>query len=114
MAVWLPVLKATLPYLTQIVAAAIPAFTSKTATGKPDEVVPRQIAELQTAVTHNAESVKALATQLKGALEGIDAGIDAGAVRLQRDLARLRRLAYAAVAASGVALVIAGWALFLR
>ena len=114
MAVWLPVLKATLPYLTQIVAAAIPAFTSKTATGKPDEVLPRQIAELQTAVTHNAESVKALAIQLKSALEGIDAGIDAGAARLQHDLTRLRRLAHAAIAVSGVAIVIATWALYQR
>ena len=86
MAGWIPVLKASLPYVTQIVTAALPAFTSKPAPGQPDEVVPKQIAELQSAVTQNAESVKTLATQLKEAIEGIDAGAaDQGVVALRAE-----------------------------
>jgi hypothetical protein len=108
MAVWLPVLKATLPYVTQIVTSAIPAFTSRPANAKPDEIVPRQIAELQTAVTHNAESVKALATQLKDALEGIDAG----AARLQQELRFVRRLAGSALAVAVLAVATSLWLAF--
>ena len=93
MAAWLPFIKASLPYVTQIVTAAIPAFTSKPSNEKPDELVPKQIAELQSAVTHNAEAVKSLATQLKETIEGIDSG----AARLQNELARLRRLTIAAL-----------------
>ena len=47
MAGWLPVLKASLPYVSQIVTAALPAFTSKPPGARPEEVAPRQIAELQ-------------------------------------------------------------------
>ena len=43
MPAWLPLLKTTLPYVTQIVATAIPAFTSKTDASKVDPVVTRQI-----------------------------------------------------------------------
>lgn len=103
MAAWLPFLKASLPYVTQIVTAAIPAFTSKPAGENTNELVAKQIAELQTAVTHNAESLKGLATQLKEALEGIDAG----AARLQTELVRQRRLTLVAVLVAAVSLVLA-------
>lgn len=93
MAAWLPLLKASLPYITQIVTAAIPAFTSKTYTDKPAEVIPTQIAELQSAVTQNAEAVKALATQLKGTIEGIDTG----AAKLEQEIKALKRLARIAI-----------------
>ena len=89
MAAWLPLLKASLPYISQIVTAAIPAFTSKTSADKSAEVVPTQIAELQSAVTQNAEAVKALATQLKGTIEGIDTG----AAKLEQEIKALKRLA---------------------
>lgn len=96
MAAWLPILKATLPYITQIVTSAIPAFTSKPSPTKSAEPVPTQIAELQSAVTHNAESVKALALQLKDTLEGIDAG----AAHLEQDIRSLRRLVWIAIVLS--------------
>jgi len=104
MAAWLPVIKASLPYVTQIVTAAIPAFTSKTPNAPPDELVPKQIAELQAAVTHNAEAVKALATQLKETIEAIDQS----AVKLDAELARQRRMTTIAIgiAASGMAIAI--------
>jgi hypothetical protein len=88
MAVFLPVLKIALPYITQIVTAAVPMFTSRSASGKDDEVVPQQIRELQSAVTQNAESVKGLALQFKETVEGIDAA----AARLQKEIVGLRRL----------------------
>lgn len=110
MAAWLPVLKASLPYLTKIVAAAIPAFTSRSGSEKPDEVVPRQIAELQTAVTTNAEAIKALAAQLKQTIEGIDPGVE----KLQQEILRLRRLAFVAVVLAAMALGTALWAVLGR
>ena len=93
MATWLPVIKASLPYVTQIVTAAIPAFTSKSVNSPPDEVVPKQIEELQAAVTHNAEAVKGLATQLKETIEAIDQS----AVKLEAELVRQRRMTLLAV-----------------
>lgn len=107
MVAWIPILKASLPYIGQIVGAAIPAFTSKPEHGKSDEIIPQQIAELQTAVTHNAESVKALATQLKEAIQSIDAG----AAKLQQEITRLRRLALLAVLLAVFSTSAALWAI---
>jgi hypothetical protein len=108
MAVWLPLLKASLPYITQIVTAAIPAFTAKSSADKPSEVVPTQIAELQSAVTHNAEAVKALATQLKGTIEGIDTG----AAKLEQEIRSLKRVARIAILLALIGIATAIWAWF--
>lgn len=103
MAAFLPVLKVALPYITQIVTATLPMFTAKSADGKADEVIPKQIRELQSAVTQNAESVKGLALQFKETIESLDAV----AFRLQQQVVFLKRLAVfsavVAVAAVGVA-----------
>ncbi|HEY0296518.1 MAG TPA: hypothetical protein VGC69_14415 [Bordetella sp.] len=112
MPVWLPILKASLPYLTQIVTTAIPVFTSRSAgkaSGKPlpDEVVGRQIAELQEAVTQNAESVHTLASKLQDTLQGIDFAANG----LQSQLASLRRLARTALVVAVASLCVAAWAL---
>ena len=71
MAAWLPVLKAALPYLSNIVAAAIPAFTSRKGQDVSSDLVAQQITELQTAVTHNAEAVKTLAAQFEKTLTAL-------------------------------------------
>ena len=74
MAVWLPVLKAALPYISNIVAAALPAFTqrkSAEAAGAAD-LINQQIAELQTAVTGNAAALKTLAEQVEKTLTALD------------------------------------------
>lgn len=105
MAVFFPALKVALPYITQIVTAALPMFTAKSAEGKADEVVPKQIRELQSAVTQNAESVKGLALQLKETIEGVDAA----AAKLQQEIVFLRRLAVFAVAVAVVAVGVAVW-----
>lgn len=103
MAAFLPALKIALPYITQIVTAAVPMFTSKPASGKQDEIIPQQIRELQDAVTHNAESVKGLATQWKGTIEGIDAA----AGRMQQEIVMLKRLVYCSTAIALVASLLA-------
>jgi hypothetical protein len=107
MAVWLPALKALLPYITQIVTAAIPAFTTRSDQARAAEVVPRQIQELQAAVTHNAESVKILADQLQQAITSIDAAVAAA----EREMGLLRRLAAAAIllAVLALGLGVAAW-----
>ncbi|WP_353152561.1 hypothetical protein [Pollutimonas bauzanensis] len=106
MAAFLPVLKVALPYITQIVTATLPMFTAKSAEGKADEVIPKQIRELQSAVTQNAESVKGLALQLKETIEGLDAA----AIRLQKEIVFLRRLAIASVVIAAGAVGVAVWA----
>ena len=98
MAAWLPALKALLPYATQIVTAAIPAFTRKT--GPAQDVIPQQIQELQGAVIHNAESVKILATQMQQVITGIDSG----AVRIERDMRISKRLSVIAIVLSLIAI----------
>ena len=107
MAAWIPFVKAAIPFITQVLTGNIPVFTSKSAAGKSDEVVAKQIDELQAAVTHNAESVKALAVQLKDALEKIDAA----AVELERRLELQQRIAVAALCLAGVSVAVAVWAL---
>ena len=74
MAVWIPVLKAALPYVSNLVATALPVFTSKKEQEASAELVARQIAELQTAVTGNAEAVKGLAAQLEKTITALEAG----------------------------------------
>ena len=104
MAAWLPALKALLPYATQIVTAAIPAFTRRAG----QDVIPQQIQELQGAVVHNAESVKMLATQMQQVITTIDSG----AARIEHDMRTVKRLSIIAIILSivAIALSIASWA----
>ena len=92
----LPTLKVILPYVTQIVTAALPVFTSKPEKGKAQDVIPQQISELQVAVTDNAESLKTLATQL----QQTDTSIDSGSIKLDEELRIIKRLSKLAVALS--------------
>jgi septal ring factor EnvC (AmiA/AmiB activator) len=86
MAAWLPLLNASLPYVTQLITVAIPAFTSKPGAGKSEDIVAKQVTELQAAVTGNAESIRGLAAELKQTIEGIDAAGQA----LQQQIAELQ------------------------
>lgn len=72
MPAWLPILKTILPYLTTIVTAAVPAFTARRENGKSANLVAEQIAELQDAVSRNAESVRVLAEQMQRTIEAIE------------------------------------------
>ena len=88
MAAIVPILKALLPHVTQIATVAIPAFTKKPAAAKLDPVVAQQIEELQTAATKNAESIHVLAEKLQETIQGIEVGAE----KIQRDMAKLRTL----------------------
>ena len=85
MAGWLlPALKAMLPHVGDIVAAAKPVFTKK----KPGPGTPpgevQQIAELQAAVSQNAEHVRELAAQLQSTVAAIEKGAELAESRLRR------------------------------
>ena len=90
MAAWLPVLKAALPYIGNIVAAALPVFTARRELDASAELVSRQIAELQEAVTGNAAAVKGLAAQVEQTITALDAGEAELAQRLATAFATLQ------------------------
>jgi t-SNARE complex subunit (syntaxin) len=100
MAAWLSALKAVLPYVTNIVTAAIPAFTARKGQDRSAEVTAQQIAELQDAATHNAESVKVLAEQLQRTVSALEQG----AANVDRALRRLRALAAGSLLLAVIAL----------
>jgi hypothetical protein len=101
MAAWLPALKVMLPYLTQIVTAAIPAFTKKPSEDGSQEVIANQITELQNAVIHNAESMKTLATQLQQVINGLESG----AAKAEKEVKVTKRLSVLAIIISSIAIV---------
>lgn len=88
MALWLPALKVALPYVASIVSSAIPVFTARKDQEKANDLISRQIGELQDAVTGNAAAVKVLAEQLANAL----AAAEQGAETLEQSLDESRRL----------------------
>jgi len=103
MAAWIPILKASLPYLTQIVATTIPAFTSKPDASKADPVTAKQIAELQKAATHNAETIRVLAEKLQQTIEGVDQA----AAELQKQNSRLKNALILSTTLAVIALFLA-------
>ncbi len=107
MPAWLPILKAALPYVTQIVTTAIPVFSAKTPASKGDDVLSRQISELQSAATQNAESIRVLAEKLQATIQGIDAAANT----LQKGLITLKRLVIGALLLAVIALLLAAWSL---
>lgn len=68
----LPIIKAVAPFIAQIATSAIPAFTSKPAAAKSDPVLSKQIEELQTAVTQNAQSLHLLAEKLQQVINDLE------------------------------------------
>ena len=102
MSSWIPLIKTAIPYVVQVLSIAIPAFTSRSSSKETDDIVPEQIAELQGAVTQNAESVKVLAEHLKGTLEGVDTA----AIKLQKELVFTRKLSLIAIIVSVLSVLI--------
>lgn len=107
MAAWLPLLKASLPYVTQIVTATLPVFTSKAGKTDSKDLIEKQVAELQSAVTQNAEAIRLLAAELKQTIEGIAAAGQAQQVELKA----LRRVVLVSSVTAVVAAGVAIWAL---
>jgi hypothetical protein len=106
MPAWLPILKASLPYVTQIVTAAIPAFTRQES-ARTEPLVEKQIEELQAAATHNAESIRVLADKLSQTLQTLEGA----ATEMENRAARLQKIAFAACGLAALALAVAGYAL---
>ena len=98
----LPIIKAVAPYVAQIATAAIPAFTSKPAeTAKIDPVIAKQIEELQTAATQNAQSIHVLAEKLQQAMQGIEgAALDA-----KKQIAAYKTMLFVAFVFSSVSML---------
>lgn len=88
MAAWLPVLKAALPYISDIVVATLPKFTKPKPAEAPGaaDLTNQQIAELQTAVTGNAAALKTLAEQVEKTLTALDGSEAELAQRLTQQL----------------------------
>ena len=83
MAGWLiPALKAVLPHVGDILAAAKPVFTRK----RPEtgEQAVQQISELQAAVTQNAEHIRELAAQLQSTVAALEKAAEIAEARLRR------------------------------
>ena len=104
MAAWLiPALKAVLPHIGTIIAAAAPVFTRKGADAANQALLQQQITELQSAASQNAEHIKELAAQLQSTV----AALEQGAAIAEAKLRRVVLLCVAATAVSAVSLGIA-------
>jgi len=99
---FLSIIKAVAPYIAQVATAAIPAFTSKPEAAKSDQVVAKQIQELQEAATQNAQSIHILAEKLQQAIQSIEsAGQDA-----QRQISSYKVMIAGSLGLSAVSLAI--------
>jgi hypothetical protein len=106
MASWLiPALKAVLPHVGDIVAAAKPVFTKKKPEAGAQGGEAQQIAELQAAVSQNAEHVRELAAQLQSAVTAIEKGAEIAESRLRRAVLFCAVAVALSLFALGVALI---------
>jgi hypothetical protein len=114
MAAWfVPAVKAILPYVSSIVTAAMPVFTTR----KSDEAVAaqaqllqKQIAELQSAASKNAVHIKELAEQLQKTVAALEQGASLAESRFRR----MAALCIGAIIVSCIALGVSFIALFRR
>jgi hypothetical protein len=103
MPAWLwPAVKLILPHVSNIVAAAKPAFTKKAETSAGEGgVVQQQIAELQAAASQNASHIKELAEQLRLTVAALEQAATETEKRIRRAYAfAISALAVAALAAA--------------
>ena len=114
MAAWLiPAVKAILPFISPIVSAALPVFTTRKSDAPvpdPSGVLQQQITELQTAASQNAAHVKELAAQLQKTITALEQGAAVAEARFKRT----SWLCGMAIALSLAALVVSLAAWFAR
>lgn len=85
MAGWvLPALKAILPHVGTIVEAAKPVFRRPNVGGETKQTVEMQIAELQEAITQNADHITALAQQLQKTVTVLEQEAETTRAKLKR------------------------------
>ena len=104
---WLTALNTALPYVESLAKLALPVFGQRKQAKEATDASQQQLAELQTAVTDNAEHVRELAVQLQQALKALEqAGVELAATqrRQRRSLALTLALALLALALEAVAL----------
>lgn len=104
MAGWLAL---AVPYIPEIIKIARPLFTRGNPQEKSAEVVAQQIAELQTAVIQNSESIKLLATEMQHTIDALQTG----AAELEKKLERAGILLIISTTISILAICIAAYAL---
>jgi hypothetical protein len=108
MAGWvLPALKAILPHVGTIVEAAKPVFRRASGAGEAKQTVEEQIAEVQLAITQNADHIKALAEQLRKTVTVLEQEAETTRAKLKRAYA----LGWLALACSVVSTAMAAVAL---
>lgn len=86
MATWLPVAKAILPYLGEIINAAKPAFTKRSGANAISqiEILQQQVVELQSASLQNMQNTKELAEQLQTAISTLERTLLASDEKVRR------------------------------
>jgi hypothetical protein len=100
MPAWLiPALKAALPHIATIIAAAAPVFTRKNA----DAVA---ITELQSAASQNAAHIKELAAELQSTVAALEEAASIAETKLRRALLLCVASAVLSAIAVGIALVL--------
>ncbi|MDD4886635.1 MAG: chemotaxis protein [Thiomonas sp.] len=100
---WMTAIGAALPYIESVAKLALPVFKQRKSDKEAADSLQKQIEELQTAVTHNAEHVRALAQQLQTTVSALE---QAG-VQLAQAQRRQQRWAVLALALGAVALLLA-------
>jgi hypothetical protein len=114
MAAWLiPAVKAILPFVSPIVSAALPVFTTRKSDVPVQDqsgVLQQQITELQTAASQNALHVKDLAEQLQKTVTALEQGAAIAESRFRR----MAVLCGVAIVLSLVAVGVSFAALFSR
>ncbi|MDP5008084.1 MAG: hypothetical protein NWQ13_03625 [Glaciimonas sp.] len=86
MSAWLPVAKAILPYVSDIIAVAKPVFTNRKGSSAANqiEILQEQVEQLQAASLQNIHDLKALAEQFKTALPALEQEIWDAQVKAKR------------------------------
>jgi hypothetical protein len=114
MAAWVvPAVKAILPYVSAIVGAAMPAFTTRKsddAVAAQSQLLQKQISELQSAASKNAVHIKELAEQLQKTVAALEKGASLAESRFRR----IAALCIGAIIVSCIALGVSFIALFGR
>ncbi len=113
MPAWLiPALKAVLPYVGDIVSAAKPVFTKKTADAVEAQptLLQQQITELQAVASANDAHIRGLAEQIQRTVETLEKGASLAEARHQR----LLGLCIVAVVLSAASFCVALLALISR
>ena len=113
MAWLLPAVKVILPYLSSIVAAAMPVFTTRKsdeAAAAQAQLLQQQIQELQSAASQNALHIKELAEQLQKTVAALEQAASIAESRFRRTTA----LCIGAIVVSFIAFCVSLIALFGR